>query len=77
MSFFTLFIVPFIFIQAYGGLENSNSNNTSLSTSTEQDIKVIHQKMISSTSSAASASAPGLKPQEIVFALPLKDYSKI
>lgn len=33
--------------------------------------------MISSTSAAASASSPGLKPQEIVFALPLKDDSKI
>ena len=68
--FSALFTVPYIFMHLYAELENSTS--TSLSNFTNN---VVHQKTVSST--PASVSAPGLKPHEVVFALPLRDDGKI
>ena len=65
------FSVPYIFIYIYAELENS----TSTSFSNFTDNEVIHQKTVSSI--PASVSAPGLKPHEVVFALPLRDDGKI
>jgi len=66
-----LFTVPYIFMHLYAELQNS----TSPSLSNFTDNEVIHQKTVSST--PASVSVPGLKPHEVVFALPLRDDGKI
>ena len=66
-----LFTIPYFFMHLYAELENS----TSPSISDFADDEVIHQKTVSSTS--ASVSAPGLKPHEVVFALPLREDGKI
>ena len=65
-----LFTLPYIFMHLYAEFENSTS--TSLPNFTDN---VVHQKTVSST--PASVSAPGLKPHEVVFALPLRDDDKI
>ncbi len=66
-----LFTVPYIFMNLYAELQNSTSQSLSNFT----DYEVVHQKTVSST--PASVSAPGLKPHEVVFALPLRDDGKI
>lgn len=66
-----LFTIPYFFMHLYAELENS----TSPSISDFADNEVIHQKTVSSI--PASVSAPGLKPHEVVFALPLREDGKI